>query len=61
MVQLVIIVLLFGAALGYVARLVWLAFAEPAPGSGCAKGCGSCSAAPDIARRLAEAEARALR
>jgi hypothetical protein len=60
-VQTLLIGLLFLTALAYVARLVWRSFAAPAAGAGCAKGCGTCEAATNVNRRLAEAEARATR
>ena len=45
MTQEIIIFLLFAVAAGFVLRMVYRQFFAKRPESGCAKGCGSCSAA----------------
>lgn len=55
--QLLIIIALFAAALFYLGRRLWLAFA--AKEAGCAKGCGgACGAALDVEALQRTIEAR---
>lgn len=58
-VQLLVIVVLFAAALCYLGRRVWQQFAAKGQ-AGCAKGCGgACGAAIDVDRLQRTIEARA--
>lgn len=57
-VQLLIILALFAAALFYIGRRFWLAFAAKGQ-AGCAKGCGgACGAALDVEALQRTIEAR---
>lgn len=60
-IQSLLIGLIFLGALAYVARLVWRSFQAPVNGAGCAKGCGTCSVADDVNRRLATVKIPAKR
>ncbi|QKG57885.1 FeoB-associated Cys-rich membrane protein [Hymenobacter sp. BRD128] len=59
-VQLLIILALFAAALFYMGRRLWLAFAAKGQ-AGCAKGCGgACGAALDVEALQRTIEARSV-
>lgn len=57
-IQLLLIIVLFAAAFGYLGRRVWLTFAAKGQ-AGCAKGCGgACGAALDVEALQRTIEAR---